>query len=159
NFDVQARDYTCYVLVRSIAENGDEISEITGPATTPVTVPAGGSVTVPADALWSAIQPSMSATDVVQFDVVVTRLHDEMRWFKQPLISREALPLSVSLPPSTTLAVGRTTTATITYANPLATPLTNATLIIGTDGGLGLDPSDEMISLGTIAAGGGGTIQ
>jgi len=160
NVDTEARDFTVYVLARMIAENGNEFGVIAGPQTTAISLAAGGSATVGTDVPWAAIQPLVGQTDFVQFDVVVTRVHDTNRWFKERVVRILELPVTLTMTPPDRVAVGNTATVSVTYSNPLTIPLTGAVLTIGGGSGLLLGGTErsEEIPIGTIAPGASATV-
>jgi hypothetical protein len=161
NLAALAQDFTCYVLVRVIAQNGSEIGVVTGPRTDPVTITPNGTATIPSDVPWAAIQPWISSTDFVQFDVVVTRVSDQRVWIKDRIVRIRGLPVGISINPAARITLPGAGLVSVTYSNPLDTPLTNAVLTISGDAGLliGGTAASEVVALGTIPPNGSATIQ
>jgi probable HAF family extracellular repeat protein len=160
NFDVVQRDYTCYVLIRVLSQRCDELGVVMGPNTTPVTINAGGDAVIPSDVPWALIEPWISLTDFVEFDVVVTRVHDEQRSFKQRVVVIRGLPLSVTLAPDARVGIDSEVMATVSYSNPLTVSLLNAELTISGASALLIDGTEhsETILLDTILPGESGSV-
>jgi hypothetical protein len=160
NMDAEPRDYTCYVHVRAMAQNGKQIGVVVGPRTDPLTIAAGGEVIVPADAAWAMVQPWIGSTEFFEFFVVVTRVHDERLWFKKGFVVIRGLPVAVALAPADRVGLGNQVVATVTYSNPLPTPLTGATLRLSGDSELLINGTarEEEIALGAIPPGASGTV-
>jgi hypothetical protein len=143
-----------------MAQNGKQIGVVVGPRTDPLTIAAGGEVIVPADAAWAMVQPWIGSTEFFEFFVVVTRVHDERRWFKKGFVVIRGLPVAVALAPADRVGLGNQVVATVTYSNPLPTPLTGATLRLSGGSGLLIDNTTrtEEIVLGTVPPGANVTV-
>lgn len=130
NVDALARDFTCYVLVRAVAQNGQELGVVAGPRTDPVTIPGGGMTNVAPGVTWNQLRPFLGLTEFIEFDVVVTRLHDEQRWFKQRVTVVRGLPVTIAVAPAGEVVQPGGVTVTVTCTNPLAEPLDAGTLTL-----------------------------
>lgn len=147
NTDVQARDFTCYVLVRAIAQNGNELGIVTGPRTDPVNIAAGGATVVTSNVSWDQLRRFVGATQFIEFDVVITRTHDQRRWFKERVSVIRGLPVTVALAPAVRVCQPAGVVATVMYSNPLDVPLAPGTLTLSGGSGLpinGVTRSEEI---------------
>jgi probable HAF family extracellular repeat protein len=155
NVDAVARDFTCYVLVRAVAQNGQELGVVAGPRTDPVTIPGGGMTNVAAGVTWNQLRPFLGLTEFIEFDVVVTRLHDEQRWFKQRVTVVRGLPVTIAVAPAGEVVQPGGVTVTVTCTNPLAEPLDAGTLTLtgGSALPIGGTARNEEIPVAALAPG------
>jgi probable HAF family extracellular repeat protein len=160
NTDGQPRDFTYYVAVHAQAQNGSQLGIVVGPHTGMMRIASGGEVILPVDAAWAMIQPWAGSTEFIEFDVMVTRVHDQRDWIKQRVVVIRGIPMTVTLAPADDAWLGRQVTATVTYSNPLSMPLTGAVLTLSSSSGLPINGTDssEEISLGTIQPGASVTV-
>ena len=155
NTDTQERDFTCYLLVRAVAQNGNEIGVVSGPRTDLVTIGVGGTAVVNANVAWNQLEPFVDATEFIEFDVVVTRVHDEQRWFRQRVSVIRGLPLTIALEPAGHGGQPNDLVATVTCSNPLEVPLNAGTLTLTGGSGLLINGTarSEEIPVGPLASG------
>jgi transglutaminase 1 len=130
NLSGEQKDFTVYVLVRSVAQNGDELGVIFGPRTDPITLAAGAEASVAVDVPWSEIAPQVRGREFVDVDVVVTRVDDERRWFVTHTVVVRGLPISIALNPAGPVQELANVEATVTCLNPLAEPIAAGTLTL-----------------------------
>ena len=89
------------------------------------------------------------------FDVVVTRVHDEQCWFRQRVSVIRGLPLTLALEPAGHGGQPNDLVATVTCSNPLEVPLNAGTLTLTGGSGLLINGTarSEEIPVGPLASG------
>lgn len=155
NLDVQARDFTCYVHVLAVAQNGNEIGVVSGPVTHPLTIEAGGASVVTSNVTWNQVRPFFGRTEFIEVLVVVTRVHDDRHWFKERTIVIDDLPVTVTLTPSGQVHPSACVVAKVTFSNPLAEPLNASVLTLRGYSGLLINGAtrSEEIQVAPLAPG------
>jgi len=161
NEDPEFREFNLYVAASAVAQNGEDLGLIGTPTSELFGIQAGEVSTMTIDTPWDLIQPFTDITEFIQFDIVVTRVHDEHRWLTQRTVLVQGIPISLQLSPADRVGVNGEVVATIVYQNPLQTPLEGAvlTLSVGHAVRIGEGDTDEQVVLGTLSPGFEGMIE
>lgn len=160
NFEPVPREYCWTICIEAETYTRQPVAQLWKHVEQTGTVEPFGSVRTEIVLPWWTVKQWVDFTHSVEAIAVVRRSHDSNAWLEFGHAYFDELPLTVSLSPAARVLPGGTVTATITYENPLPTPLSEARLELDVGSNMRFQDGNksEVITLGDLPAGAKGSV-
>jgi len=139
NDDSVAHDYTYDLQVDSQIYTGAHLGSVCLPDNQRLTIGANSSVMLGWEVPWEQIKPWVRQTEFVEILAVLKRHDEDLHSFESSVVLVEGVPFHIAALPARHVRRGEAVDVLVSYANPLATPLSNANIRIDFGQGLSVN--------------------